>query len=184
MARSNRATVLIAVAISFAMVVLSFAAVPLYRIFCAKTSYGGTPQQAYTVNVTPIDRFIEVRFTSSIQRDLEWQFEPLQTTLRVQLGKPALAFYRVTNLSSRPVVGIASYNVSPDKAAPHFVKIKCFCFEDQRIEGKQSVVMPVEFYVDPELAKAQNTHDLESITLSYTFFESKRSPFTEMIRGR
>ncbi|MFN7709557.1 MAG: cytochrome c oxidase assembly protein [Holosporales bacterium] len=184
MGQGQRTTVIVAVSVVFAMVVLSFASVPLYRIFCAKTSYGGTPQQAYQVTAKPIDRFIEVRFTSNTQRDLDWHFEALQTKQKVQLGKPALAFYKVTNLSAHPITGIAAYNVAPDKAAPHFVKIKCFCFEDQKLEGGQTIVMPVEFYIDPALVEDEKTKDLDSVTLSYTFFESKRSPFTDRLRGR
>jgi cytochrome c oxidase assembly protein subunit 11 len=167
----HRKIVLPLAAMVAGMVMLAYASVPLYRLFCQVTGYGGTTRVA---NAPPADGVIEravtVRFDANVNRELAWSFEPAQASLTVKLGEQGLAFYRATNLSARPLVGTATFNVMPDKAGRYFNKIQCFCFTEQRLEPGESVDMPVLFFIDPEMAKDRHAGSVKTITLSYTFF--------------
>ena len=159
--------------LAFFMLAFSFASVPLYRIFCQKTGFGGTPMIVDSLGDRVVDRVIRVQFNADTHRNLPWKFKPLQHEITVRAGEPAIALYKVKNVSNKPIIGIASYNVSPDKVAPYFMKVKCFCFDEQRIEPGQELEMPVQFFIDPEIADNKNVDDVKVLTLSYTFFEAK-----------
>lgn len=153
------------------MVGLSFASVPLYQLFCKVTGYGGTLNTENIVAPSEIsDRTIKVRFDSNISPKLAWRFEPLQREVTVKLGEETLAFYEAENISSRPLSGQAIFNVTPYKAAPYFSKIECFCFTEQTLAAGQTIPMPVQFFVDPEIFEDPTTKDIGTITLSYTFY--------------
>ena len=152
---------------------LSFAAVPLYRIFCQQTGYGGTTQVAYTFAKEIKSRTFTIRFTGTVNGDLPWRFQPLQKSVTVRAGESAFALYHVINDSDEPVVGMATYNVTPDKAGSYFNKVECFCFLEQRLEPHQSVDMPLLFYIDPDVTEDPAMKDVQEITLSYTFFRHK-----------
>lgn len=158
-------------ALVMTMLAMSYAAVPLYRLFCQQTGYGGTTQVAQNSSEKVISREITVRFNADIHRDLPWHFKPLQTEIKVKIGENALAFYESQNWSSEPISGMATYNVTPDKAGVYFNKISCFCFEEQILSPGQKVQMPVQFFIDPEFANDPDLKDLNTITLSYTFFK-------------
>jgi cytochrome c oxidase assembly protein subunit 11 len=155
-----------------AMVGLSFASVPLYRVFCAVTGYGGTPQIGPAVSRSVSANTITVRFDADVNPGLPWQFAPEQKQITLRLGEQQVAFYRARNRSDRPVTGIAVYNVTPDKAGPYFHKTACFCFNQQTLSPNQEMQLPVSFWVDPAIAIDPNTADVTTITLSYTFFRS------------
>lgn len=156
------------------MLVMAYASVPLYRLFCQKTGYGGTTQVAKTPSTKVVDREITVRFNADVHRDLPWYFKPLQTEIKVKIGENALAFYESQNWSSQPVSGMATYNVTPDKAGIYFNKVACFCFEEQVLSPQQKVEMPVQFFIDPEFAEDPDLRDVDTITLSYTFFKMNK----------
>ena len=159
------------VAVVVGMVGLSFASVPLYRLFCQITGFGGTPNIATAPDrVKASERTIAVRFDANVNPALPWAFRPEQLEVRVRLGEPTLAFYKAVNQSDRAVTGTATFNVTPYKAGNYFSKIECFCFTEQRLEAHQSADMPVQFFVDPEIFTDPNTRDVTTITLSYTFF--------------
>jgi len=166
---ANKRVVMISSAVVIAMLSLGFASKPLYDTFCRVTGYGGTTRVAKVVSDTIVDRDILVRFDSNVNSDLEWSFKPIDPTMTVKLGQNALAFYTAKNTSVQPLVGTASYNVAPIKAAPFFSKIECFCFTEQRLEPGEEVKMPVLFFVDPEMVKSERFDDIKTITLSYTF---------------
>lgn len=172
---------LVLVGLVAGMVGLSFAAVPLYRLFCQVTGYGGTPQIVAESDVPVLDRKITIRFNADTDRGLDWYFRPEQRAMRVQLGEQALAFYQARNLSDRPVVGTAVFNVTPEKAAQYFSKTECFCFTEQRLEAGQSVDMPVAFFVDPRLNDDPSLDTVETITLSYTFYEAVQPQRTSQL---
>jgi len=153
------------------MLILAYASVPLYRLFCQKTGYGGTPQIAKSASKHVINREITIRFNADTHRDLPWHFRPLQTEIKVRVGENALAFYESYNWSDKAVYGMATYNVTPDKAGIYFNKVACFCFEEQVLSPQQRVEMPVHFFIDPEFANDPNLKDVNTITLSYTFFK-------------
>lgn len=166
---SHLATILFVMV--FAMLGLAYASVPLYRLFCQKTGYGGTPKIGGNLSETaPLTRQITVQFTATTHRDLPWGFKPLQHSITLKIGESGMAYYWAENLSDQPIVGMAIYNVSPDKAAPYFHKIACFCFEEQKLVPHQGMEMPVLFYIDPAFAKDPQLKNLHTITLSYTFF--------------
>jgi cytochrome c oxidase assembly protein subunit 11 len=170
--RGNRLLAISLASVVAGMVGMSFAAVPLYRVFCAATGYGGTPKIGPSASPGVIARPIEVRFNADIHPGLPWRFAPVERSARLHLGEERLAFYTATNEGERPVTGVATYNVTPDKAAKYFHKTACFCFDQQTLEPGREMQFPLSFYVDPALASDPATADVHTITLSYTFFRS------------
>jgi cytochrome c oxidase assembly protein subunit 11 len=148
---------------------LGWAAVPLYDLFCRVTGYGGTTGVAEAAPIEIRDETVLVRFDASRERGMPWEFAPVARTMRVRLGETNLAFYEATNPTDAPVMGVASYNVAPFPAGPHFVKIHCFCFEEQILEPGETISMPVTFFVDPEMLDDPEANGMSEITLSYTF---------------
>ncbi|MGH6948552.1 MAG: cytochrome c oxidase assembly protein [Kiloniellales bacterium] len=169
----NRRIALLLSVVVAGMVGLSFASVPLYRIFCQVTGYGGTTQVAEQAPGGLEGRRITVRFNADIDPQLPWSFQPVNRSVTLPVGEEQLAFYRAENLTDRPLVGTATFNVTPLKAGQYFVKIDCFCFTEQRLEPGQSVEMPVSFFVDPAIVEDPNLDDVHTITLSYTFFPAE-----------
>jgi cytochrome c oxidase assembly protein subunit 11 len=155
-----------------AMVGLSFAAVPLYRIFCQATGYNGTPQRADRGADRVLDRTITIRFDANVDKGLAWSFVPEQTTMDVKIGETALAFFKATNTSNAPITGSAIFNVSPEQAGAYFNKIQCFCFTKQTLAAGASAEMPVTFFVDPKIVDDEGGKNISEITLSYTFYRS------------
>ena len=170
--RSNkRTTALVLSGLVVGMVGLSFASVPLYRLFCEVTGYGGTPKTtAVAAPADMVNRLVTVRFDANVNRELPWRFRPEERQVTVNLGEERLTHYEAVNLSDRPVTGTATFSVTPYKAAQYFAKIECFCFTEQRLEPGQSISMPVIFYVDPVMLEDRDARDVTVITLSYTFF--------------
>ncbi len=160
--------------IVFGMFALTFAAVPLYRMFCEKTGHGGTTQVAKSRPDRIEDRVITVRFNADTHSDLPWDFKPLQKEIKVKAGEVGLAFYHGKNLSPSHTAGMAIYNVTPHKAGIYFNKVECFCFLEQHLEGSQETDFPVQFFIDPDIAKDPTLDDVDTITLSYTFFRFKK----------
>lgn len=156
-----------------AMLGLSFAAVPFYRVFCQVTGYGGTPQRARVASDRILDRMITVRFDSNVSPTLDWEFQPVTREMQVRIGENALAFFRATNRSNHPLTGTATFNVTPETAGGYFDKVQCFCFVEQTLQPGETVEMPVSFFVDPAIMNDTNTKALSEITLSYTFFKAK-----------
>ncbi|HUU65753.1 MAG TPA: cytochrome c oxidase assembly protein [Methyloceanibacter sp.] len=154
------------------MVGLSFAAVPLYRIFCQTTGYGGATQKAEAAPGEVLDRTITIRFDANVDRDLPWTFEPVERVMDVRIGESTLAFFRATNETDEPVTGTAGFNVAPEAVGRYFTKIECFCFTQQRLAAGQSVEMPVTFFVDPKIVDDESIKNISEITLSYTFYRS------------
>jgi len=160
-------------ALVIAMNGFAYAMVPAYRAFCQQFGFAGTPiveANGPESDVVLRDRTITVRFNSDIAPDLDWRFKPVQRSIDLNPGETGLAFYEAVNNAERDVSGTATFNVTPLKAAPYFVKIECFCFTEQTLSPGQVAQMPVTFYVDPAIAEDQNLDDVTTITLSYTFF--------------
>ena len=169
------ATAALLLGVTAGMVGLSFAAVPLYRMFCQVTGFGGTTQRAATAPGAVAGRLITVRFDAEVDPSLPWRFEPEQSSIAVRVGESATAFYKATNLSQESVIGQAVFNVTPLKAGLYFDKIQCFCFTQQRLAPGESEDMPVTFFVDPDILKDRNLDDVGTITLSYTFYRDKEA---------
>jgi cytochrome c oxidase assembly protein subunit 11 len=168
MNRTTR-TGLLAAFLAASMVGVSFAAVPLYQLFCDVTGFGGTPLRAAKAPGAVAGE-VGVRFDANIDPKLQWRFEPIERTIRIAPGARVQVGYRATNLTARPTTGTAAFNVTPLKAGQYFTKIECFCFTEQTLKGGQSVDMPVIFFVDPKIRSDPATKDIDEITLSYTFY--------------
>lgn len=170
MQRRNTRTMLIVVSVVAGMSGMAYASVPLYNLFCRVTGYGGTPGVAKTSTEAIIDREITVRFDASVNHNLAWRFAPAQPPMTIKVGETALAFYHAENKSSDTTIGTATYNVTPLKAAKYVNKVDCFCFTEQTLEAGEAVDMAVSFFVDPAIMDDRLLDDVNTITLSYTFF--------------
>ena len=153
-----------------AMVGLAYASVPFYDWFCRTTGFGGKPQIASSAPQGALGRKLTVRFDANVTGGLPWRFEPEQNSVEVRLGEVVTVNFVATNLSARETLGQAGYNVTPPTTGGYFTKINCFCFTEQRLGPGEKREMPVVFYVDPSLAKDSELDDLNTITLSYSFF--------------
>jgi cytochrome c oxidase assembly protein subunit 11 len=165
------------------MVGLSFAAVPLYRIFCQATGYNGTPQRADRGADKVLDRTITVRFDANVDKHLAWSFVPVKKKMDVKIGETALAFFKATNKSDHPITGSAIFNVSPEQIGSYFNKIQCFCFTKQTLAPGASKDMPVTFFVDPKMVDDVDTKNLTEVTLSYTFYQNDDEPVAAVSQG-
>jgi len=171
--RRNGATVLLLSAVVIGMLGLSAASVPLYRMFCQATGFGGTTQRATTAPKAEAAAIVTVRFDAETAPDLGWEFYPLQPSVRVHPGEQKQVFFHAINRGRAPVTGSATFNVTPTKAGIYFDKLQCFCFTAQRLEPGESRDMGVVFFVDPDIVKDPETRDVHTITLSYTMFRKR-----------
>jgi len=155
---------------------------PLYALFCQVTGYGGTTQVATIAPDAESARVVTVQFNADIASGMPWKFKPLQREVVLQVGEQRLAFYTATNTSDEPVLGSATFNVTPQKAGLYFSKIDCFCFEEQLLMPGETVEMPVTFFVDPDIEDDNNLDEVKTITLSYTFFNRGDEERDEYLR--
>ncbi|GHB21977.1 cytochrome c oxidase assembly protein CtaG [Pseudovibrio japonicus] len=169
--RSNATVAVICTGVFFGMVGLSFAAVPLYELFCQVTGYGGTTQRAEEASDTILDREIIVSFDANVAPGLDWDFKPKQKKVRVKLGQMTEIMYEAQSLAKQVSTGTSTFNVAPFEVGGYFNKIDCFCFTEQPLESGESIDMPVVFFIDPEMDKDESLKNIKEITLSYTFFE-------------
>lgn len=168
----NRRVGAIMLGVALAMLGMGFAAVPLYRIFCQVTGYGGTTQradQAQAAQIKDSGHTLSIRFDANVERGMPWEFKPLQRTDTVSIGARDMALFWARNDSDKVITGTASFNVEPEQAAKYFNKIQCFCFTEQTLQPGEQVRMPVLYYVDPAILDDPDNKDVEQITLSYTF---------------
>ncbi|MEZ5767424.1 MAG: cytochrome c oxidase assembly protein [Paracoccaceae bacterium] len=165
-------TALKAGAVVVFMGAMAWAAIPMYNLFCKVTGYGGTTREASEASDVVLDKTIKIRFDASLERDMPWEFVPMQKEMVLKLGETGLAFYEAYNPTDRVIAGTASYNVAPYSTGPYFTKIDCFCFEMQVLQPGERVTMPVTFYVDPEIIDDDEAKYAHAITLSYTFHET------------
>jgi cytochrome c oxidase assembly protein subunit 11 len=170
--RRNRTTVLLLISVVSGMVGLSFASVPLYRLFCAATGFGGTTQRAAALPNRVAAGLVAVRFNAEVAPGLDWEFHPLVDRIAVHPGEQNQVYFRAVNRTAVPVTARAVYNVTPTKAGIYFDKLQCFCFNNQTLAPGQSVDMGVVFFVDPDLLTDPDTSEVRSITLSYTMFRA------------
>lgn len=172
--KKKRAAITAAIAIVcvVGMTGLSFAAVPLYRAFCQATGYGGTTRVATAAPRRVLDRTIEVTFDTNVAVGMPIDFEPLQRRQVLKLGETGLAFFRVHNLSDKPVTAVATYNVAPHKVGIYFQKLECFCFRPRVLKPGETADLPVVYFVDPDLASNPETEEVRQVVLSYTYFRS------------
>ena len=171
--QKNKCVGLVVLAAVVFMIGMAFAAVPMYRLFCQATGFGGTTQTSTALPDTIVDRDITVRFNAVTAPNMPWIFKPEQRSISVKLGQRGLTSYTAKNRSKAATSGTAIYNVTPLKAGKYFHKIQCFCFDEQTLQGGEAVDMPVLFFVGPSLNDDPNMSDVKSITLSYTFYAAQ-----------
>ena len=150
---------------------LAWASVPFYDWFCRVTGFGGTTGISSVAPDDVLEQTIKVRFDASLHSDMDWDFKPEVHEMEMRIGETGLAFYEAHNPTDRPIAGQASYNVTPYQAGYFFNKIDCFCFEEQVLQPGETAMMPVSFYVDPEIVTDRDAKYVHTITLSYTFYE-------------
>ena len=172
MRRRKGATALLLVSVVAGMAGLSFASVPLYRLFCQATGVGGTTQRADRAPANASGAVVTIRFDAETAPDLGWEFHPLQDAVTVHPGEQRQIFYRAVNKTTQPVTAAATFNVTPAKSGIYFDKLQCFCFSEQHLEPGESADMGVVFFVDPDILTDPNTAELRTITLSYTMFQA------------
>ena len=163
---------------------LVYASVPLYRLFCQVTGFGGTTQTAEAPPAQPGERIVTVRFNADVSRALPWSFRPAQREISVRVGELGLVYYVARNDSDVPITGNATFNVTPQKAGIYFNKVACFCFTEQRLMPGESVKMGVSFFIDPEIVDDRYQDDVKTITLSYTFFRAPEAEVGVTAKGR
>lgn len=170
--RSDLRVAIACVAFFASMIGVTYASVPLYQLFCQVTGFGGTTQKADSAPENILDRTITVRFDANVASGLPWQFQPKQREVTIRLGETADVAYAAKNIFSAPTRGKASFNVTPELAGAYFNKLQCFCFTDTTLKPGETLDMPVQFFVDPEIINEVDLKDIKTITLSYTFFPS------------
>ena len=155
------------------MFFLTFAAVPLYKLFCQVTGYGGTPKIVnFKDQIDISEKKIKIEFNSDVNKKLNWSFKPEQRSMESKIGDSILAFYKAKNNGNKSITGVATYNILPFEAAQYFNKVDCFCFENQTLEPGEEVLLPINFYIDPKILDDPSVKHLNSIILSYTFFQT------------
>ena len=163
-------TVIMLFSLVFLMTLLVAFSVPLYNLFCRVTGYGGTTSFSESNSLITLDKDITLQFNADVNESINWSFEaPKDVSFKI--GENKLVEYQATNLSNVTTSGTATFNVLPEKVGPYFIKTQCFCFEKQTLEPNQSVKMPVVFYIDPSITEDPAMIDIDTITLSYTFFK-------------
>ena len=163
-------TVLLSAATVVTMVGLTYASVPLYRLFCQVTGFGGTTQRADAAPQQVLDKTVSVRFDANTSAKLEWAFHPVTSAKTVKFGEQEMAYYEAVNRSGETLTGTAVFNVTPPQAGAYFNKIQCFCFTEQTLKPGEKIEMPVSFFVDPDMLNDADAAGIEEITLSYTFY--------------
>jgi cytochrome c oxidase assembly protein subunit 11 len=181
--RGIRVTGLACLALALAMVGAAFAAVPLYTMFCNYTGFDGTPLVGKSAPSNSLERQVTVTFDTNVAPGLSWSFRPDTASVDARIGDTQTVFFRVKNEGAKPATGVATFNVQPGQAGAFFVKLKCFCFEEQTLQPGETMDFPVVFYLDPDLAKEHTLDGLTGITLSYTYFASKNGQPVASVAG-
>ncbi len=169
-ARQNRRVALGVVAVVLAMLGLSYAAVPLYALFCRATGFGGTPQRAENAPATIGNRRFTVRFDTNVANGLAWRVQAETPQMSLRAGETATVYFRAENLSPHQTAAVAAFNVAPEQMGAWFNKISCFCFSEQRLGPHESLDLPVVFFLDPALETDPSVAGIDMLTLSYTFY--------------
>jgi cytochrome c oxidase assembly protein subunit 11 len=172
--RLNRNVAIVCGVFFVAMIGASYAAVPLYQMFCQVTGYGGTTQRVEQYSDTILDKTIKIRFDANVSGGIPWEFQPEQREITIRIGETAKAEYKAHNITGQTSRGRATYNVSPEMAGAYFNKVECFCFTDTELKPGETLDMPVVFFVDPAIVDVPELKNLTAITLSYTFFPLRR----------
>ncbi|MDI9348694.1 MAG: cytochrome c oxidase assembly protein [Candidatus Symbiobacter sp.] len=185
--KNQKLTLLLGLSLVAVMLGLSFASSPFYRYFCRVTGFAGTPLRASDLaSATPAERALAeaaaarnlvIRFNGNVEPDLDWRFQPTANETKIKVGENAMAYFEAENLTDQPITGIATFNVTPYKAAPYVVKIACFCFTQQTLAPHVKISMPILYYIDPKINQDRTLDDVTNITLSYSFFRaSEQAP--------
>ncbi|MFZ2103618.1 MAG: cytochrome c oxidase assembly protein [Oricola sp.] len=167
--RNNTLVAVVLAGVFVGMIGMAYASVPLYKLFCQVTGYGGTTQRAEAPTGVILDKTVTVRFDANTN-GIGWEFRPDRRSVTIRIGEAKQISYRARNLTSDTVTGTATFNVTPERAGAYFNKIECFCFTEQTLQPGEEVEMPVVFFIDPDIAKDPDMKDFDTLTLSYTFF--------------
>jgi cytochrome c oxidase assembly protein subunit 11 len=173
----TRTTALTCIAVAAGMLGLAYASVPLYNLFCSLTGFGGTPMLASGPASKVLDRTLTIRFDANVAPNLRWRFTPETPSIKVKVGETRTIRYKIQNTGDAPAM--ATFNVLPEMAGGHFMKLECFCFQESTLQPGETMEAAVVFYIDPAIADDPNMADVHGITLSYTYFLSKNGKTLE-----
>ncbi len=171
MIKGKTLTPLLLAGIFILMLGLSFAAVPLYDLFCRVTGFGGTTQVSKEAPKIVLDKIVSVRFDTNVN-NLDWNFKAKSNVIDVKVGQVNRIEFEVENLGNETTHGVASFNVSPASFGKYYSKLGCFCFEKQELKAGEKTTYVMTFYLDPDLVNDPTTKDLQDVTMSYTFFST------------
>ena len=164
----------------FIFVGLTFTTPALYNLFCRVTGYGGTTQKVEAPNQhAAIDRDITIRFDANTSRKLPWVFKAKEKSVTIKIGEDRQVHYMAKNTGDVKNTGMALFNVTPQKAGKYFNKVECFCFNEQTLTPGEEADMLVSFYIEPKLAEDPYMDDVDTITLSYTFYPADSEELEE-----
>ena len=174
MINKKKLTPIALVSIFVFMLGLSFAAVPLYDLFCRVTGFGGTTQDASQKELPKIivDQNYKVRFDTNTNGSLDWKFYPEVNTLNLKPGEIHTVKFNIENNSVETTSASASFNVSPSTFGIYLNKIGCFCFEKQTLKSGEKQEFILTFFLDPKVVDDNKTRNISDVTLSFTFFSS------------
>lgn len=175
----TRNTALICLAVAVGMLGLAYASVPLYNLFCSLTGFGGTPMLASAPAAKVLDRTMTIRFDANVAANLRWRFTPETPSIKVKVGETRTITYRIENKGDAPATAMATYNVLPELAGGHFMKLECFCFQESTLQAGETMEATIVFFIDPAMADDPSMTDVHDITLSYTYFPSKNGKVQE-----
>jgi cytochrome c oxidase assembly protein subunit 11 len=175
----TRNTALTCLAVAVGMLGLAYASVPLYNLFCSLTGFGGTPMLASAPASKVLDRTMIIRFDANVAPNLPWRFTPETPSIKVKVGETQSIKYKIQNLGDAPATAMATYNVLPELAGSHFMKLECFCFQENTLQAGETMEATIVFFIDPAVADDPSMADIHGITLSYTYFPSKNGKTLE-----
>lgn len=171
---ANRTVAFACLTFFVCMIGVAYASVPLYRLFCQVTGYGGTTQRVEQYSDKILDKKLKIRFDANTATDLPWDFKPMQREVEVRIGETAMIHYEAANYLDHPATGRATFNVTPARAGAYFNKVECFCFYDTTLQPGEDMEMPVIFFIDPDYVNDPDLKTVQTITLSYTFFSADK----------
>lgn len=179
----NKKTAILFFAVFIGMVGLTYASVPLYKLFCQMTGLDGTVRKAESLPAAIGERIVTVRFNTDVDPNLSWAFQPIEREVKIKTGEVGKMTFIAVNKGKEPLVGTSTFNVTPEKAGAYFNKVQCFCFEEHMLQPGERAEFPVTFFVDPAIEQDKNLEDVQTITLSYTFFKARNQDLIKTSGG-
>ena len=170
--KKNQKALTILLLVALGMFGFGYALVPLYNTFCQAFGINGKTSGRYIVPPSmEVDksRTIKVTFSTTLNREMPWEFHTNKTELLVHPGEIKQINFFAKNLTNKAIIGRAIPSISPGQLGVYFHKTECFCFNEQLLSPKEEKIMPLVFFIDTNIPK-----EIHELTLSYTMFDTKK----------